>query len=117
MDPTLANSQQQENRKQNNMRYQHNDNWQQQAKCVGKDPRAWDLLELRGGDSWDARAREVCRGCPVIKDCAADALEPLCIGTVRAGVWIPAAAGLPTAPGYRSRALAIEKLIGVIESA
>lgn len=53
----------------------------------------------------------------MIKDCAADALEPLCIGTVRAGVWIPAAAGLPTAPGYRSRALAIEKLIGVIESA
>lgn len=99
------------------MTYQHNKGWQQQAKCVGKDPRAWDLLELRGGDSWDTRAREVCRGCPVIKDCAADALEPLCIGTVRAGVWIPAAAGLPTAPGYRSRALAIEKLIGVIESA
>lgn len=44
-------------------------------------------------------------------DCAADALEPLAVGTVRGGVWIP------TAPGNGSRSLAIEKLMGVIDGA
>lgn len=93
------------------MRHQHNSKWWQQAKCVGQDPKKWDLLEQRIGDGRDARARAVCRGCTVMADCAADALEPLAVGTVRGGVWIP------TAPGNGSRSLAIEKLMGVIDGA
>lgn len=79
--------------------------------CVGQDPKQWDLLEQRLGDVREERARAVCSGCTVMADCAADAIEPLAVGTVRAGVWIP------TAPGNGSRVRAIEKLIGVIESA
>lgn len=62
--------------------------WTRQAMCAGRDPRAYELDGFTGDRV--AYARGACAGCPVMVECAADALEPLAVGTVRAGVWIPA---------------------------
>lgn len=61
--------------------------WTRRALCVGRDPRAYELDDYRGDK--ELYARGACAGCPVIEECAADALAPLAVGTVRAGVWIP----------------------------
>ena len=37
----------------------------------------------------EATACELCAGCPVKRECAADALQREAWGTVRAGVWLP----------------------------
>lgn len=60
--------------------------WVTRAKCVGRDPQAYELEYFRGDR--DKYAAGICYGCPVIQDCAADALEPLAVGTVRGGVWV-----------------------------
>ena len=62
--------------------------WITRAKCAGDDPQRYEL----GTGSVDVRqqiARGLCRGCPVLRECALDALDHLAVGTVRAGVWIP----------------------------
>ena len=69
-----------------------NENWRYSAKCSGDDPARYELDNHRGMDR-QARARDLCRGCLVVKDCAIEALHPLAIGTVRAGVWITGVAG------------------------
>ncbi|ANI91256.1 Hypothetical protein BJL86_0449 [Dietzia timorensis] len=51
-----------------------------------------------------AYAAEYCRGCPVVRECAADALERGDISVVRAGVYL-GTRGRRQAPGAR-RALA-----------
>lgn len=65
--------------------------WRADAQCLGRDPREYELEggEYTGTDR-QTIARERCDGCPVMRECAAEALEPLARGTVRAGVWIPA---------------------------
>lgn len=65
--------------------------WLADAQCLGRDPREYELdtAEYIGTDR-QAIARERCEGCEVMRECAAEALEPLARGTVRAGVWIPA---------------------------
>lgn len=60
--------------------------WTRQALCLGRDPGMYELEEFRGDR--EKYARGACVGCPVIGECAADALDPLAVGTVRAGVWI-----------------------------
>lgn len=64
--------------------------WRGDARCLGRDPREFELdaAEYTGTDR-QAIARELCDGCQVMRECAAEALEPLARATVRAGVWIP----------------------------
>lgn len=69
--------------------------WRQQAKCLGMDPHLFDIQTAKRvaevyGDSTtgDDVARTLCEGCPVIRECAVEAMKPLAWGTVRAGVWI-----------------------------
>lgn len=66
--------------------------WRYSAKCAGDDPGKYELDMNRKIDK-QARARDLCRGCLVVKECAREALHPLAVGTVRAGVWITGAAG------------------------
>ena len=60
--------------------------WRSQAKCLGDDPRNYELESFRGDRQYYAAG--VCVGCKVIRECALDALDPLAVGTVRGGVWI-----------------------------
>lgn len=60
--------------------------WRSEAKCAGRDPKVYELHEYDGDP--DNMARGLCVGCPVLKSCALDAMYPLAVGTVRAGVWI-----------------------------
>lgn len=64
--------------------------WRGDAQCLGRDPHEYELdtTEHNGTDR-QATARELCDGCEVMRECAAEALEPLARATVRAGVWIP----------------------------
>lgn len=64
--------------------------WHNRAQCIGRDPHEYELdtAEHTGTDR-QATARELCDGCEVMRECAAEALEPLARATVRAGVWIP----------------------------
>lgn len=76
----------------------HPDNeWLEQAKCRTMNPDDFDLGNLldKGVDGNDVaqvraeRAMSLCEGCPVIAECARDALVPLSVGLVRAGVYVP----------------------------
>lgn len=60
--------------------------WTRRALCVGRDPGMYELEEFRGDR--EQYARGACAGCVVVKECAADALDPLAVGTVRGGVWV-----------------------------
>lgn len=60
--------------------------WRDQAKCNGDDPEKYDLARAKT-PSKDYIAYKLCKGCPVIAECAADVLERNNYGTVRAGMW------------------------------
>lgn len=64
--------------------------WQIRGKCYGMAPMDYELdrYEHKGIDK-QARARELCKGCEVVRDCAVEAIDPIAHSTVRAGVWIP----------------------------
>lgn len=75
--------------------------WRTKAKCLGSDPRLWDL----DSEAWaghplalkprTVRATALCKDCPVRKECALFALTetPRMLGVVLAGVDIPVAGG------------------------
>lgn len=68
--------------------------WLDRALCNSRDPRlyetdGWKLGRVRRAER-EERATELCFGCPVVQECAADAIEPLAVATIRAGVWIDA---------------------------
>lgn len=75
--------------------------WRTKAKCLGLDPRLWDL----DSEAWAGhplalkpramRATVLCKDCPVRKECALFALTetPRMLGVVLAGVDIPVAGG------------------------
>lgn len=64
--------------------------WHDRAQCLGRDPREYELdTATAAGTDRQTIARELCDGCEVLRECAAEALEPLARATVRAGVWIP----------------------------
>lgn len=72
------------------------------AKCAGDDPAKYELAPLTGGTKSGiaaqvrnrfAIARALCHGCPVIAECARDALENNLLGMVRGGVWVAAGPG------------------------
>ena len=51
-------------------------NWQVQAKCLTRDPRDYETENLPKGREVEV-ARALCVGCPVIQQCAADAVQPI----------------------------------------
>lgn len=69
--------------------------WRDRAKCVGDNPSDYELDNRYNMTESDKgqRARDLCRGCKVIQECADEALKPTAVGTVRAGVWITGVVG------------------------
>jgi len=67
------------------------ENWWNRAKCRNDDPNRYDLDRDRSirRDEKSRIAEELCEGCPVLAECAADVLENNNIGLVRAGLWFP----------------------------
>lgn len=63
--------------------------WITRAKCRGADPELFDLSARAYAEHREEVAQALCSGCPVIRECAMDAMDPLAVGTVRAGLWIP----------------------------
>lgn len=65
--------------------------WITRAKCRTMDPHSFDLSDRRSGETTPRPevAQQLCEGCPVVRQCALDAMEPLAVCSVRAGVWIP----------------------------
>ena len=73
--------------------------WRLHAKCKDAATRYHDPYELTGDViNKQAKARELCSGCPVVQQCAKAALAAPSVGLVRAGQWIPLEAGSHT--GY-----------------
>lgn len=87
--------------------------WLSLAKCAGADPHEYSFDTIKGRDL-QAEASALCAGCPVLVDCARDALEPLAVGTVRAGIWIPDNTSMH---GSRARRLARARLNEVVANA
>jgi hypothetical protein len=50
--------------------------WQHKAKCRLRDPRDYETANLPKGREAET-ARALCVGCPVIQQCAADAIQPI----------------------------------------
>lgn len=65
--------------------------WHYRGKCAApeQDPKDWDLQ--RNQKEWKTlvRAAKACLGCPVIRECAIEAVETRAIGTIRAGLPCP----------------------------
>ena len=70
--------------------------WREWAKCAGQPVHRYELTG--DGINKQAKARELCSGCPVVQQCAKAALAAPSVGLVRAGQWIPLEAGSHT--GY-----------------
>lgn len=67
--------------------------WRNSAKCAGQ-PALWDLDKdgrygHRIGRYVQVLAAKLCEGCPVIRDCAVDGMDPLAVSVVRGGVYLP----------------------------
>lgn len=85
--------------------------WLDNAKCLGTNPRLYetDSKEVRrlGISTKEDMARKLCDGCSVVKECAAEALEPLALSTIRAGLWIESNPGPGVRKYYRDTLTAI----------
>lgn len=65
--------------------------WWETAMCRDRNPLVYELAGFEETTEVEkARiARRLCRGCPVIRECAEDALaSPTDAGVVRGGVWL-----------------------------
>lgn len=69
--------------------------WHRRALCVGLDPKLFDArMDCNGWfEPEQVRADALCRGCPVKRECAREALKDNARGVIRAGVAIPINAG------------------------
>lgn len=72
------------------------ESWMVDAKCRGRDPEDYDSMKVKGPDGTiiDPRnavrhklaAQALCRGCPVIGECAEFALRTEASGVIHAGI-------------------------------
>jgi len=63
--------------------------WQEEAQCKTRDPELYYTENIPYGPcspSYHPYARSLCKGCPVLRDCAAEARAFRDLGVVRAGV-------------------------------
>lgn len=59
--------------------------WMTEAKCAGDDIERYSTDRLGTGPGVQAKARKLCAGCPVMRECAIDALRFDTRGVVRGG--------------------------------
>jgi hypothetical protein len=50
--------------------------WQKRSKCLTRNPLDYETENLPEGREAET-ARALCAGCPVIKECATDAVQPI----------------------------------------
>lgn len=82
--------------------------WVAHAKCRGGDLRQFDPV---GRPNKQQIAARLCAGCPVIQECAQDALHYQDQGVIRAATFIPNhAEGIPLLPGLIAR---LERIAGI----
>lgn len=60
--------------------------WMTEAKCAGDDIERYSTDNLGTGPGVQAKARALCAGCPVIRECGIDALRFDTRGVVRGGL-------------------------------
>lgn len=63
--------------------------WHERAKCAGREPTKYEVVVSkipRVIREQDEYARNLCAGCPVVLDCALDALDYGDVGVIRAGL-------------------------------
>lgn len=61
--------------------------WHDRAQCAGDDEFI-DRIEALSPKRRRAAARAACAGCPVVRECATEALDTRALAVPRAGVWI-----------------------------
>lgn len=82
--------------------------WIDDAKCKGGDLRQFDPV---GRPNKQQIAAKLCSRCPVIRQCAQDALHYKDQGVIRAATFIPNhAEGVPMLPGLIAR---LERIAGI----
>lgn len=65
--------------------------WRKGAKCVGSDLSLWDVVGSQSPAAVDvSKVIGYCADCPVVRQCASDALLSFDTGVIRAGIPIPA---------------------------
>lgn len=64
-------------------------NWHRNAMCATEKPERWDLPQGLKVPAQQRHANLMCAGCPVVRQCAADALRHQDRAIIRAGVHIP----------------------------
>ena len=57
------------------------ESWKTEARCLGSDPDMWFATD--GDGSLVAKAKQVCRSCPVLRECREYAVS----NGIRYGVW------------------------------
>lgn len=77
--------------------------WRKRAKCAGWPIELFTMDNEPPGAQTTALQRQqiassLCENCPVIRECARDALQHRDVGIIRAGTW------LPLSPTYEVRA-------------
>lgn len=86
--------------------------WHERAKCAGMEPTRYEVVVskipkvIRQQDEY---ARNICAGCPVMLDCALDALDYGDVGVIRAGLVLRHTSG-----GLKQDRLTRQKLNHVI---
>lgn len=64
--------------------------WRKGAKCVGSDLSLWEVTGSHAPATVDvSMAMGYCANCPVVRQCATDALLSCDTGVIRAGIPIP----------------------------
>lgn len=82
--------------------------WTQHAKCLGTVTPGNDPFEPGRGHDRKKIATKLCAGCPVMLECAQDALHYRDQGVIRAATFIPNHAdGIPLLPGVIGRLMRI----------
>lgn len=84
------------------------DRWWDRAGCIDDD-RIDPALPGLNADKRDRIAAFYCLGCPVVTQCAQDALEHRDIGVIRAGTFIGASRAQPTRTSRRRLAAIAER--------
>lgn len=90
-----------------------NQMWRDHAQCGGRFREFEIETNKTSEEEKQTTAEMLCAGCPVMAECAEDALERESWGTIRGGVWL--------SPRIRDRSLSkepfVEKLLAVVGGA
>lgn len=94
--------------------YRNSQEWRTRASCRGTNPALWDTpTHLKHDDIAIPEQLAMCKGCPVLRECAADSALAKDAGVVRAGVPIASTGGTGRRRAWK--ALELIALTGDIE--